>query len=309
MTLTGDSAYRTEASATYDPPFMGMKESTTADRGALRRRLHADGLAPGDLVTADRPDDQHRSCTMRAADAARPPRRLRQRRSPPPSNRPPTKADTMAHNLFDTLQQFKLAAGSAGQFYSLPALEKAGVGKVSRLPVSIRIVLEIGAAQLRRQEGHRGARARARQLEADGGRASTRSRSSSRASCCRTSPACRCSPTSPRCATSPRDMGKNPKMIEPLVPVDLVVDHSVMIDHYGTQDALDLNMKLEFERNARALRVHEVGHAGVRHVQGRAAGHRHRPPGQPRVPGARRAPEGRRSTTPTRWSAPTATRR
>ena len=45
------------------------------------------------------------------------------------------------------------------------------------------------------------------------------------------------------------DMGKNPKMIEPLVPVDLVVDHSVMIDHYGTKDALDLNMKLEFARN------------------------------------------------------------
>ena len=46
------------------------------------------------------------------------------------------------------------------------------------------------------------------------------------------------------------ELGKNPKTIEPLVPVDLVVDHSVQIDHYGTKDALDLNMKLEFERNA-----------------------------------------------------------
>ena len=45
-------------------------------------------------------------------------------------------------------------------------------------------------------------------------------------------------------------MGKNPKVIEPLVPVDLVVDHSVQVDHYGTKDALDLNMKLEFQRNA-----------------------------------------------------------
>ena len=44
-------------------------------------------------------------------------------------------------------------------------------------------------------------------------------------------------------------LGKSPKRIEPLVPVDLVVDHSVMIDHYGTRDALDLNMKLEFSRN------------------------------------------------------------
>ena len=48
----------------------------------------------------------------------------------------------MTHNLFDTLQEFKLASGAAGRFHSLPALEKAGVGRVSRLPVSIRIVLE-----------------------------------------------------------------------------------------------------------------------------------------------------------------------
>ena len=46
------------------------------------------------------------------------------------------------------------------------------------------------------------------------------------------------------------DMGSNPKAIEPLVPVDLVVDHSVMIDYYRRPDALDLNMKLEFSRNA-----------------------------------------------------------
>ena len=48
----------------------------------------------------------------------------------------------MAHNLFGTLQQFTLASGKTGQFYSLPALEAAGLGKISRLPVSMRIVLE-----------------------------------------------------------------------------------------------------------------------------------------------------------------------
>ena len=48
----------------------------------------------------------------------------------------------MAHNLFDTLQEFKTEKGKTGQFYSLPQLEKAGVGPVSRLPVSIRVVLE-----------------------------------------------------------------------------------------------------------------------------------------------------------------------
>ena len=45
------------------------------------------------------------------------------------------------------------------------------------------------------------------------------------------------------------EQGKNPKSIEPLVPVDLVVDHSVMIDYFGQKNALDLNMRLEFQRN------------------------------------------------------------
>ena len=46
-----------------------------------------------------------------------------------------------------------------------------------------------------------------------------------------------------------KKMGKDAKSIEPLVPVDLVVDHSVMIDYFGTKNALDLNMKVEFSRN------------------------------------------------------------
>jgi len=43
--------------------------------------------------------------------------------------------------------------------------------------------------------------------------------------------------------------GKDPQKIEPLVPVDMVVDHSIQVDRFGTPDALDLNMKIEFERN------------------------------------------------------------
>ncbi|HEX8351863.1 MAG TPA: aconitase family protein, partial [Pyrinomonadaceae bacterium] len=48
----------------------------------------------------------------------------------------------MSHNLFNTLQTFTTGKGEAGQFYSLPQLEEEGVGPVSRLPVSIRVVLE-----------------------------------------------------------------------------------------------------------------------------------------------------------------------
>ena len=55
------------------------------------------------------------------------------------------------------------------------------------------------------------------------------------------------------------DQGQDPKRIEPLVPVDLVVDHSVMIDHYGSPEALDLNMRIEFERNAERYRFMKWG--------------------------------------------------
>src|SRR5438309_8750723 len=48
----------------------------------------------------------------------------------------------MPHNLFNTLQSFSPASGKTGQFYSLPQLEKEGVGVISRLPVCLRIVLE-----------------------------------------------------------------------------------------------------------------------------------------------------------------------
>ncbi len=54
-------------------------------------------------------------------------------------------------------------------------------------------------------------------------------------------------------------VGKNPKVIEPLVPVDLVVDHSVQVDNYGTKNALDLNMKIEFQRNAERYKFMKWG--------------------------------------------------
>jgi aconitate hydratase len=154
----------------------------------------------------------------------------------------------MPHNLFDSLQTLALPAGRTGKFYSLAALERAGLGRISRLPVSLRIVLE---SVLRNCDGKRVTEAHVRQLA--GWR-----------------------PNAPRVDEIPfvlarivlqdftgvplladlaamrsvaHKMGRNPKVIEPLVPVDLVVDHSVQIDHYGSPQALDLNMKLEFQRN------------------------------------------------------------
>ena len=70
--------------------------------------------------------------------------------------------------------------------------------------------------------------------------------------------------------------GKNPKKIEPLVPVDLVVDHSVQIDYFRQKDALDLNMKLEFQRNNERYQFMKGAFDTFR-----AAGRRHRPSGEP----------------------------
>ncbi len=139
---------------------------------------------------------------------------------------------TASHNLFGSRQTFKVANGKTGTLYSLPALEAAGLGRISRLPVSIRIVLE---SVLRNCDGKKVTEQHVRQLA-------------------------NWQPNAPRTEEIPfvvarivlqdftgvplladlaamRDaaakMGKDPKIIEPLVPVDLVVDHSVQVDHYG----------------------------------------------------------------------------
>ena len=154
----------------------------------------------------------------------------------------------MSHNLFNTRLSFNLPSGKAASLYSLPALEAAGIGKISRLPVSIRIVLE---AVLRNYDDKKVSEAHIRQLA-------------------------NWQPNAPRTEEIPfvvarivlqdftgvplladlaamRDaaakMGKDPKIIEPLVPVNLVVDHSVQIDYFNRPDAVRLNMELEFERN------------------------------------------------------------
>src|SRR6201997_1851266 len=152
------------------------------------------------------------------------------------------------HNLFNTLQKFDLGSGQQGTFYSLPALEKAGAGPVSKLPVSLRLVLE---AVLRNCDGKKVTEKNVRELA-------------------------QWQPKAERTEEIPfivarivlqdftgvpllvdlaamrsavARMGKNPKMIEPLVPVDLVVDHSVQVDFAGSPDSMAKNLDLEFSRN------------------------------------------------------------
>ena len=152
------------------------------------------------------------------------------------------------HNLFNSLQHFGLGDGKQGCFYSLPALEKAGLGPISRLPVSIRLVLE---SVLRNCDGRKVTESNVTALA-------------------------NWSPTANRTEELPfvvarivlqdftgvpllvdlaamrsavARLGADPKMIEPLVPVDLVVDHSVQVDFAGTPDALQRNLEMEFRRN------------------------------------------------------------
>ena len=164
----------------------------------------------------------------------------------------------MSNDPFNSRQSFTLASGKPGTLYSLPALEKAGVGNISRLPVSIRIVLE---SVLRNCDGKKVTEQHVRELA-------------------------NWQPNAERTQEIPfvvarivlqdftgvplladlaamRDaaakQGKDPKIIEPLVPVNLVVDHSVQIDSYNNPDALKINMGLEFERNNERYRFMKWG--------------------------------------------------
>ena len=149
---------------------------------------------------------------------------------------------------FKTLRKFDTGEGREGFLYSLPALEEQGIGKISRLPVSIRIVLE---SVLRNCDGKK---VRRKDIET----------------------LANWSAKSPANAEIPfvvarivlqdftgvplvvdlaamrsavKKLGGDPKIIEPLVPVDLVVDHSVQVDFFGSARALQLNLEMEFKRN------------------------------------------------------------
>lgn len=154
----------------------------------------------------------------------------------------------MPLDIKKTRKKFKISPTQTGQFYSLPQLGKELNIAIERLPVSIRIVLE---AVLRNCDGKKITPEHISQLA-------------------------HWQPQATRTEEIPfvvsrvvlqdftgiplladlaamrsvaANMGKNTKHIEPMVPVDLVCDHSIQIDHFREPQALDLNMKLEFQRN------------------------------------------------------------
>ena len=151
------------------------------------------------------------------------------------------------HAFAETLKTFKTASGKSGKYFSLPELAKEHPN-IERMPHSLRIVLE---SVLRNCDGKTVTEQHVRQL-ADW------------------------KPKGKRTAEVPFKVarvilqdftgvpllvdlaamrsaaeraGKNPRKVEPVVPVDLVVDHSVMVDYYRRKNALALNMGKEFKRN------------------------------------------------------------
>ena len=197
----------------------------------------------------------------------------------------------MSDNSFDARAQLKVGDREY-EIFRLDALQASF--DVARLPFSLKVLLE---NLLRNEDGTTVTPADIEALArlAPQGRAQpTRSPSARRACCCRTSPACRRSSTSPRCATRWASSAATPTRINPLQPAELVIDHSVQVDDFGTTLAFQRNAELEFERNHERYAFLRWGQRGVPQLQGRAARHRHRPPGQPRVPGARGLPRRRR---------------
>ncbi|RKU03439.1 aconitate hydratase AcnA [Burkholderia sp. Nafp2/4-1b] len=153
----------------------------------------------------------------------------------------------MAHNLHKTLKEFDSGSGK-GKFYSLPQLGKELKTKIERLPVSIRIVLE---SVLRNYDGKKITEEHIEQLanwQPSAKRVDEIPFVVSRVVLQDFTGVPLLADIAAMRGVAERS-GKNPKKIEPLVPVDLVVDHSVQIDYFRQKDALDLNMKLEFQRN------------------------------------------------------------
>ncbi|MFB4169103.1 aconitate hydratase AcnA [Virgibacillus sp. JSM 102003] len=147
----------------------------------------------------------------------------------------------------DAKKQFDLN-GKTYNYYQLKALEDAGFGKVSRLPFSIRVLLE---SLIRQRDGHVIKDDHIEGLSKwgtkDGEDVDVPFKPSRVILQDFTGVPAVVDLASLRKAMV--DMGGEPNKINPEVPVDLVIDHSVQVDQYGTPNALKANMDLEFERN------------------------------------------------------------
>ncbi len=164
----------------------------------------------------------------------------------------------MSHNLFNTRQTFVTGTGAEGIFYSLPQLEKEGVAKVSCLPISIRIVLESVLRNFDEKKVQEKDVRNVANWHANGERTEEVPFVVARVILQDfTGVPLLVDLAAMRSAVE--KLGKDTSMIEPLVPVDLVIDHSVQVDYAGSETAYQKNMEMEFRRNEQRYRFLKWG--------------------------------------------------
>lgn len=151
-------------------------------------------------------------------------------------------------NFHNSRSSFDLN-GKKYNYYRIGAIEEAGIAKVSRLPYSIKVLLE---SVLRQHDGYVIQDNHVNNLAKWGKDADADAEVPFKPSRVIlqdfTGVPVVVDLASLRSAMA--EMGGDPDKINPEIPVDLVIDHSVQVDSYGTSDALQKNMELEFERNA-----------------------------------------------------------
>ena len=156
-------------------------------------------------------------------------------------------ATTTVFDPFQTRDTFNTGSGTVG-VYRLERLEKQGLGVVSRLPFSIRVLLE---AVLRNCDGYQVTEADVRALAAWNAHAPAKVEIPFKPArvVLQDFTGVPCVVDLAAMRSAMKRLGGNPKKINPLIPVDLVIDHSVQVDAFGSSRALEENVKLEFERN------------------------------------------------------------
>ena len=160
--------------------------------------------------------------------------------------------------MIDARQPLQLTSGASGTYYSLPQLERSGIARLSRLPVSVRILLE---SVLRNHDGRRirdedverlvswqPQAARTAEVPFVVGRVLLQDF---------TGVPLLVDLAAMRSAVARR--GGDIERVQPSVPVDLVIDHSVQVDYFGRPDAARLNSDMEFDRNAERYRFLKWG--------------------------------------------------
>ena len=196
----------------------------------------------------------------------------------------------MASDLFGA----RASLPGAPDLFRINRLDETGAADTQRLPHTVRILLEgllrnAGGLHVREEDVLALAA-----WPAGAGRRASACRSSPRACCCRTSPGVPAVVDLAAMRAAMARAGRDPSRVDPLVPCDLVIDHSVQVDQAGSLQAYAHNIEREYERNGERYLLLRWAQGAFGSFRVVPPGHGHRAPGQPRAPRARRGHPRRR---------------